>query len=129
MANVLITKNGKLQYLESVDTGEYVVDVNVPKNEAQPKSGVIINPDISLLKGVDIKYWKISNGRPVEMTTQEKAVVDNTDLQIRKGSADTLSVGIKEALEALIKVINIRLPQGQKITRQEVINALREEIN
>lgn len=78
MANIVIFKPNQIpQYLESVNTGEYVVDPSVPKDQVVAKPGIIINPDISAVQNVDKKYWKRGTGKKViEMTPTEKAQVD-----------------------------------------------------
>ncbi len=129
MANILIQENGKIKYLESVNGAEYILDLNVPKDQLQGKTpNILINPDLSAVQGVDQKYWKIQNGSVVEMTQAEKDAIATSELTERKKTADNLNVSIREALEALIKVINLRLPAGQKITRAEMITAIKEKI-
>lgn len=129
MANILIQENGQIKYLESVNGAEYILDLNVPKDQLQNKTpNILINPDLSAVQGVDQKYWKIQNGSVVEMTQAEKDAIATSELTERKKTADNLNVSIREALEALIKVINLRLPAGQKITRAEMITAIKEEI-
>lgn len=106
------------QYLKSVNTSDYT-----------ESSNVLINPDVSAVKSVPLKYWKKGTGNEVaEMSIAEKALVDSSELQIRKDGADTFDVGLVDIFTALIKVINIRLPSGQKITRQELINAVKLEV-
>ncbi len=118
MANIAIFKTGETpKYLKSVNTSEYVED-----------SDVLINPDISQVESVPLKYWKREGDLIAEMTIVQKQVIDDLELQDRKSSADTYAVGMKEALTALIKVINLRLNGGQKITKQEMIDALKGEI-
>lgn len=104
MANVLIESNGRLEYLESVNTGEYVVDPNAKKGEVQPKPGVLINPNISAVRNVDRKYWKISGNAVVEMSNAEKKVIDDAEqakIKEAKDSFNTLTP--KEIASVLIK--------------------------
>lgn len=49
--------------------------VNTPDYDP---SDWLINPDVSALASVPEKYWKIVSNEVVEMTTEEKTVVDNT---------------------------------------------------
>lgn len=58
----------------------------------------------------------------------EQTVKIGEELLARKNNADTISIGLDTLVTALIKVINIRLPQGQKITRSEMVTAIKEEI-
>lgn len=62
MADIVVERNGKLVYMQSVNTPDYPT--------------AIVNPDLSALQGVPIKYWKIVAGAVVEMTQSEKNVVD-----------------------------------------------------
>lgn len=119
MANIAIFKTGKpAQYLTSVNTPDYSSDPDV-----------IIDPDISNVQSVPLKYWKRVGNTIVEMTQAEKDVILASELQARKDAITDPSFGdIKDILTALIKVINIRLPQNQKITKQEIIDAIKAEI-
>ncbi len=51
-------------YRESVNTPDYDNDE------------WILNPDLSAVTGVPRKYWKLSGNEIIEMTAEEKAVVD-----------------------------------------------------
>lgn len=81
MANIAIFKAGKTpEYLISVNTGDYVVDPNVPKSQVQPKDqDTLINPDITAVKKVPLKYWKKVGSSIKEMTIAEKAAVDTQE--------------------------------------------------
>lgn len=114
MANVI--HRTTLQYLKSVNTPDY------------PESDWIRNPDMSLVAQVPQKYWKIDGEQVKPMTQVERDVVDGNELLERKSRADNFQVGLLELVTALIKVINVRLPSGQKITKQEMIDAVKEEI-
>lgn len=112
-------------YIQSANMGEYVVDPNVPKTQVTLKPGVLFNPS---LPNVDRKYWKVTNNVLGEMTAQEKAAVDLAELNSRKSAADTFMANPIAIFTALIKVINLRLPSGQKITKQELIDAVKAEV-
>lgn len=76
MANVAIYDEGNdrvLDYKKSVNTPDY-----------QGRTDVLINPDVSALAGVPIKYWKHSSGAVVEMSQAEKDALDQaeTDAQL-----------------------------------------------
>ena len=130
MANIGIFKpNETPQYLTSVSEGPYVVDINVDKRLQQPLDDtILLNPDISGVSGVPIKYWKKVNSTIVEMSQAEKDVILAAELQVRKASADNFSSDPLSIFTALIKVINLRLPVGQKITKAEMTTAVKEEI-
>lgn len=71
MANVAIydEENDRIiDYKKSVNTPDY-----------QNRADVLINPDVSALAGVPIKYWKHSGGAVVEMTQSEKDALDQAE--------------------------------------------------
>lgn len=126
--NVAIFKQGQTpQYLQSINGAEYLVDVNA-KIPTPSDPDVLINPDISSVSSVPLKFWKRSNNSIIEMNQAEKDAILSQEVQARKNNADTLNVTLREALEALIKVINLRLPSN-KITKAEMITAIKEEIS
>ena len=118
MANIARFKSGQ--------TPEYLTSVHTPDYEGDPD--VIINPDISTVQNIDRKYWKRVGNAIVEMTASEKQAILDAELLVRKSNANNFGVGLLEFATALIKVINIRLPAGQKITKQEMVDALKAEI-
>lgn len=119
MASVAIFKPGQTpQYLQSVNTPDYSSDPDV-----------IVNPDIATVANVPIKFWKRSGNLVVEMTQAEKDAITAQELVQRKSAADKFQTDPVAIFTALIKVINIRLPQGQKITKAELITAIKEEIS
>ena len=119
MANVILFKpNQQPQYLTSVNTPDYSSDPDV-----------IVEPDLSSVSGVPIKFWKRSGNTVVEMTQAEKDAIAASELITRKNAADTFQADPVAIFTALIKVINIRLPQGQKITKQELIDVVKGEIS
>ena len=119
-----------VKLLLSADTGEYVTDPNTTKQNLQSvaKADVLINPDLTAVKDVPQKYWKRVNDTVVEMSVAEKQAITDAEVQARKANADSFSVSMTEVITALIKVINLRLPAGQKITKQEMIDAVKAEI-
>jgi len=130
MANVAIFKLGQTpQYLMSVDSGEYAVNINAGADNLVPVDpDVIINPDVSTMSGIPLKYWKRVGNLIAEMSASEKQAVDDAELLARKAGADNFGVGLVEIFTALIKVINVRLPANQKITKQELVAAVKAEI-
>ena len=129
MANIAIFKTGKPpEYLTSVNGAEYMTDP--AKNDATPNSpDVLINPDISAVKNVPVKFWKRSGNSIVEMSQAEKDAITEAELQARKDTANDFGVqDIKVVLKVLIAVLNSKLPANKQITKQEVIDALKGEI-
>lgn len=119
MASIaLFTPNQTPQYLPSAHTPDY---------EGNPDA--IINPNVSAVQNVPLKYWKRSGNTILEMTLAEKQSVDAAELQARKYAVTDPSLAdLKSIFTALIKVINVRLSQNQKITKQEFIDAIKLEI-
>lgn len=128
--NIAIFKPGETpQYLTSVNGAEYMADPTALEGSVAPKdSTVLINPDISAVSNIPFKFWKKSGDTIVEMSAVEKQVIADAELLQRKLTANTFSSSPIQIFTALIKVINIRLPTGQKITKQEVIDAIKLEI-
>lgn len=118
MASVAIFKSGKEpQFLQSVNTPEYSSDPDV-----------IVNPDITAVQAVPLKFWKRVGNAIEEMTAGEKQAILDAELLARKSQADTFSANSLAIFTALIKVINVRLPAGSKITKQELIDAIKLEV-
>lgn len=65
-----------LQYIKSVNTQEYL-----------SRTDCVINPNLSSLSSVPLKYWKHSSGLIIEMTSQEKIDFDNAQT-----ASQTLSI-------------------------------------
>lgn len=106
---------------------QYLTSVNTPDYEGNPDA--IINPDISAVQNVPLKFWKRVGNTIVEMSQAEKDAIAAAELQVRRDQANDLSISdMKAILTALIKVINIRLPAGQKITKQELVDAIKAEV-
>lgn len=87
MADVVIVKDGKVEYLKSVNTGEYVQNPNASKDHLTPLEGVLINPDISAVEGTEPRYWKVEGSSVVPMNEEEKVTVD----AINKSKGDDYS--------------------------------------
>lgn len=116
MANVVLFNPN--QYLTSVNTPEYVNNPNA-----------IINPDVSAVLSVPVKFWKRVGDTVVEMTPAEKQAIIDAELQARKDAVtDPSFADLKDILTALVKVINIRLPIDKKITKLELIDAIKAEM-
>lgn len=61
------------------------------------RTDVIIDPDVSALTSVPLKYWKHSSGSIVEMTTAEKAAVDANEATY---NANLLKLEAKNQIDA-----------------------------
>jgi hypothetical protein len=61
--NDLIVPNMVIEYLKSVNTPDYL-------------GNILINPDISIVENIPIKYWKVSNELVIEMTEEGKNAID-----------------------------------------------------
>ena len=61
-----VVVNRVISYLQSVNTPDYE---NLPN--------VLINPDVSSLSSIPKNYWKVDSGNVVEMTTNEKTVLND----------------------------------------------------
>jgi hypothetical protein len=106
---------------------DYQKSVNTPDYQGNPD--VLINPDVSQVVNIERKYWKRDGDTIAEMDTTEKRAVLDAELAVRKAQIDDFSIdSVKIVLTALIKVINQRLPREKKITKQEMIDALKNEI-
>ena len=117
MADVVRFTNGKAEYIKSVNTPDY------------EGPDTIVNPDLSSLVGVDVKYWKRSGNTVVEMDAAEKQAVDESDLQARKDKADNVEITLDLLLRGLVHAGNQRWSKGQEITRAEVVTWLKGQIN
>lgn len=72
MANVVNRTKMPVEILYSVNTPDY------------PESEWIINPDLTILETVPLKYIKIVGDLLVEMTAEEKAAIDAAELAAYK---------------------------------------------
>lgn len=108
-------------------TKQLIRSANTPD---YPIASWVVEPDLSLVDGVSVKYWVITGDVVSEMDQASKDVVDAAEVQSLKDALEAESdTGIlKAVIAALIKTINIRLPDGQKITRAEMIAAIKGEL-
>lgn len=90
MANVAIFKAGR--------TPEYLRSVNTPDYSSDPD--VLINPDISALAAVPVKYWKRVGDAIQEMSAAEKASLDAAEAAARRDGARAQAVSIEAAEDA-----------------------------
>jgi hypothetical protein len=108
-------------------TNQLIQSVNTPD---YPVLDWIINPDLSALSNVPQKYWKVVGDAVIEMSAAEKTAVDAALLAVRRDQieAKTTDEVFKAVLAALVKVVNLRLSVGNKITVAELRTAIRAEI-
>jgi len=99
----------------------YIRSAHTP--DFDKRSDVVLNPDLSALSGVPIRYWKHSVGAIVEMSAAEKQVVDDaevaaTDALVRTTAKDAIDGFETNPIlyRALIKVL------------LDEINLLREQL-
>jgi hypothetical protein len=119
MANIAIFKTNQ--------TPEYLESVNTPDYENDPD--VLIDPDVSQVQNIERRFWKRDNNNIIEMTASEKQAVLDAELNERKLTVDEFGFQeMKVVLKSLIKVLNLRLKNGEKITQQELIQAIKDEI-
>lgn len=117
-------------YLGCKNIGNTNIFLNDPNDYESIKAGFIYLPNgCSSLPQVAPKYLKVISGEVVEMNTVEKAAIDILEAQAEQTAKDArdarLEVTQGEALTALIQVVNVRLPAGQKITKQELIDKIK----
>ena len=115
MADVVLFIPGK--------TPEYRKSVNTPDYENDPNA--VINPDLSNVQGVEVKFWKLRNGSVVEMNTAEKQTVLVSEEASRLNQAARFRVPLEKVAEAIIIIGNQRWSKGQTVTKDEVINLLK----
>ena len=93
MSNVAIFKPNEVpQYLRSVNTPDYEGDPNT-----------LVNPDVSAVQGVDLKYWKRTGNTIVDMNAGEKTAVDNAEKAREIALVNDLQVEGDVLAEALVK--------------------------
>jgi hypothetical protein len=86
VASVAIFRAGQPpQYLTSVHTPDYSADPDA-----------IINPDVSALTGVPLRYWKRNGSLVQEMNATEKAAVDTSAATAVISGRRTLAEAVKD---------------------------------
>lgn len=109
MANIAIFKpNQQPQYLTSVNTPDYSSDPDV-----------IVNPDISAVQNVPLKYWKRVGNQVKEMTLAEKAQVDLTEKTARITAISNYQFEGGQLAEALVS--------AGLITKIQIVNFIRQK--
>lgn len=107
MANVAIFRAGQLpQYLQSVNTPDYASDPDA-----------LINPDLSAVSGLALKYWKRSGSSILAQSAAEQAA---TDASI----AAALITANRAVADAVANVSN-----GEGVQLRAIVAILLDEIN
>ena len=93
-------------------------------NNTNIAEGWLLEPDLSGLSGIPVKYLKQSGGAVVEMTQAEKDAVDAEELaeanQAIATSIDNLDISIKDAFIAWLQVYNAKVPVAYQVTPAEL---------
>ena len=113
-------------YLQSIDPTQ----AGVNSYYVQP----VNHDNVKALFSIGSKYLKKgADGMPVEMTQEEKNAVDQQEAQVIHNAmiaqVDGLDVTVKDVFTAFIKVYNSKVPAQYRITKQELIDQLRLDLN
>ena len=121
MANIAIFEPNKTpQYLTSVSEGPYVININVDKRLQQPRdSTILLNPDISTVKNVPLKYWKKVGNQIQEMTMLEKQAIDLVEKTSRITALNNYQFEGGQLAEALVN--------AGLITKTTLINFIKQK--
>lgn len=120
MAKALIYYKGEVRELPSVNTPDY-----------KDKSNVIINPTASHKKTIDengAENLKIVDGKLVSLTEEEKQQKIDAGIEAKRSRAEKFQDEFEAIFTAFVKVVNLRLPADKKITKQELVEAIRSEV-
>ena len=108
----------------SVRSGDGVKLGYCSVNNTNIASNVLLDPDLSALSGIPMKYWKQSGGSVVEMSQAEKDAVDAAELiaqSIQESTnVDNLDITIKDAFTAWLQLYNSKVPAQYQITGAEL---------
>ena len=112
MSNIVIFKQG--------ETPQYLKSVNTPDYEGKP--GVIVNPDVSALDNVPLKYWKLANNEVLEMTASEKQTIVDEEEAEKQARIDRL-----EEVDTVV-LANALIKAGV-VTKQLLVSKIKEVLN
>jgi hypothetical protein len=109
-----VLNRATLQFIKSANTPDF------------DKADWIIEPDLSLVQGVDKKYWKLDGDRVLEMDTDEKQAVDDAlAAAVAQASARGLAnKAIDNGVEILKRLMIRFILAGKK---QEEIDSIFED--
>ena len=90
----------------------------------------IVNPDLSAVKDLPAHYWKIDGDIVTAQNDGEKIATDAQRKQHREDAAVAeIDQGLlKIVVDALVEVINTKLPRENAITKTELREAVRVEV-
>jgi len=112
MSNIAIFKQGQQpRYLKSVHTPDYDQDPDV-----------VVNPDVSALDAVPLKYWKRSGDTVSEMSAVEKQAIDDAEKAIRTSRIERM-----EDIDAV--VLAKALVRSGVVSKTVLIDNIKEIIN
>jgi len=112
MANIAIFKLNK--------TPEYLRSVNTPEYSSDPD--VLVNPDISSVENVPLRYWKRVGDTIVEMTQAEKDAVIQAELDAKEATLQRL-----EDIDAVI--LAKAIVRAGLISKDNLITAIKQVMN
>ena len=120
MSNIARFKSGQIpEYLISVNTGDYVIDADVVKNQVQPNDpDVIINPNITIVKNIPMKYWKRVINEIQEMTVTEKQAVEDAIKAKRLEEINNYQFGEGGIVKKLVEMAFV--------TKQQIIDIVKQ---
>ena len=117
------------EYIQTDSSGRiikkwYSVDPSVVKGLSN-----IVEVPRDVFKSIT-KFHKVVDGKVVEMTDEEKAeVIAKEEAQRKKAETqrvENLEVSVKDVIIALIKRINVRIPNNP-ITKEELVKQIKED--
>ncbi len=112
MSNVAIFKPGETpRYLKSVNTPDYENDL-----------GVIINPSLSNVEDVPLKYWVRIGNLVKEMTLAKKQAVDDAE-----EAENTAKIEALEQIDAI--VLAKALVKAGIVTKTLLVSKIKEVLN
>ena len=92
MSNVAIFKAG--------ESPKYLLSVNTPDYEKDPD--VLVNPDISAVKGIPLEHWARDGDKIVEMASEDKAVLFAEKAIVEDNRITALNITALELTKGLI---------------------------
>lgn len=107
--------------------GAYRRSVNTPDYDNGTN---LINPDLSNVKDVAKKFWKIDKNQVIEMSQAEKDTILAAEVAAAQASQnaadDELQVTLKEAFVAWLELYNAKVPIQYRVTKSEMVQKVRD---
>jgi len=125
-----VVKYSGEEYQGCQSIGDSRVWLNDPNDIKTPKVGYLYFPNgCKSITSVDSRFLEVKDGKVLEKDQSSKDAIiasDALSAQTAKDLADSrFEVSLEEGIIALIQTINKRLPDGQKITKQEIIDQIK----